>query len=73
MISPKVYIPLVFAIVAAFVIFLWTGDNSYLVAILVSLAAGGAGVAAKPAPQVSQREVNDLSRQKRGLIRGSRS
>lgn len=69
MISPKVYVPLAIALVAAVLLFLLTGDKSYLIALLVSLAAGGAGVAVKPAQGVSQREVSELSRRKRGLIR----
>jgi len=66
-ISPKVYIPVLVAVAAALAIFLLTGDKSYLVTILLSLAAGGAGVAVKPAPEVTQDEVNKLSERKRGL------
>jgi hypothetical protein len=62
--SPKVYIPVLLAVVAAVALWLLTGDKTFLVSILVTLAAGGAGVAAKPAPEVSQAEVNDLSRKR---------
>jgi hypothetical protein len=68
-ISPKVYVPLAIAFVACLLLLILTGDKSYLIALLVSLTAGGAGVAVKPAPEVTQREVNELSRRKRGLIR----
>jgi hypothetical protein len=60
--SPKVYVPMVFAIIAGIALWLLTGDKTFLISILVSLAAGGAGVAAKPAPGVTQKEVAALSR-----------
>ncbi len=66
-ISPKVYIPVLVGTIAAFALFLLTGDKTYLAAILLSVAAGGTGVAAKPAPEVTQEEVEELSRRKRGL------
>jgi hypothetical protein len=66
-ISPKVYVPVLVAILAAIALFLLTGDKSFLITILLSLAAGGTGVAVKPAPEVTQEEVNQLSRRKRGL------
>lgn len=66
-ISPKVLIPTAIAVVAALGIFLLTQDKSYLVALLVSLVAAGGGIAAKPAPEVTQAEVDDLSLRKRGL------
>jgi hypothetical protein len=56
--SPKVYVPVIFAVLAAVALWLLTGDKSFLVSILVTLAAGGAGVAAKPAPLLTQREVS---------------
>lgn len=67
MISPKVYVPVLVAILAAIALYLLTGDKSFLITILLSLAAGGTGVAVKPAPEVTQEEVNQLSRRKRGL------
>lgn len=62
--SPKVYVPVIFAVLAAVALWLLTGDKTFLVSILVSLAAGGAGVAARPAPLLTQREVNAASRKK---------
>lgn len=66
-ISPKVYIPLAISLLAALLLFLLTGDKSFLVMIALSLVTGGAGVAAKPAPEVTQLEVQRLSERKRGL------
>lgn len=63
-ISPKVYIPVLVAVVAAVALYLLTGDKTYLVAVLLSLAGGGAGIAAKPAPEVTQAEINELSRKR---------
>jgi len=67
MISAKVYVPVIIGILASIALFLLTGDKSFLVTILLSLVAGGGGVVAKPAPEVSQAEVEDLSLRKRGL------
>lgn len=60
-ISPKVLAPIALSIVAAVALYLLTGDPTYLVTILIGLAAGGAGAAAPPAPGVTQRDVSDLS------------
>ncbi len=60
--SPKVYVPVVVAVVAAVALWLLTGDKTFLASVLVTLAAGGAGVAAKPAPGVTQKEVMQLSK-----------
>jgi hypothetical protein len=65
--SPKVYVPVALSIAAALILWLLTGNETYLVSVLVSLAAGGAGVAAKPAPGVTQEEVHQLSRENRRL------
>lgn len=62
-ISPKVYIPVGIAILAGIALYLLTGDKTYLISILISLGAGGAGVAAKPAPGVTQKQVVALARQ----------
>lgn len=69
MISPKVILPLAISLIAALLLFLLTGDKSFLVMIALSLVGGGAGIAARPAPEVTQRQVNQLSRRKRGLVR----
>jgi hypothetical protein len=61
-ISPKVYVPVAVAVLAGVALYLLTGDKTFLISVLVSLAAGGAGVAAKPAPGVTQKEVAALSR-----------
>lgn len=65
--SPKVYVPVALAVVASIALKLLTGDDSYLVGLLVSLVAGGAGAVAPPAPAVRQDEVARLSRRNRGL------
>lgn len=57
MISPKVYIPLLISIVAAVVLMLITGDDTYLVTILIGLIAAGGGYAANPAPGVTMEEI----------------
>lgn len=59
--SPKVYVPIIFAVLAAVALWLLTGDKTFLVTILVSLAAGGTGIAVKPARGVTQKEVQRLS------------
>lgn len=62
--SPKVYVPVLIAVAAAAALYLLTGDKTYLVAVLLSLAGGGAGIAVKPAPEVTQAEINQLSRKR---------
>lgn len=64
-ISPKVYIPVLISIVASFALKLLTGDDTYLVGILVGLAAGGGGLAAPPAVGVTQKQVAALARKRR--------
>lgn len=66
-ISPKVIAAVLVPIVAAAALAALTGDKSFLVAILLTLAGGGAGIAAKPAPNVTQVEVEQLSRRNRGF------
>ncbi len=65
-ISPKVYLPVLAALLAAIALYLVTGDKTYLVTILISLTAGGVGVAAPPAPYVKQAEVARISENRRG-------
>lgn len=66
-ISPKVIAAVLVPLVAAAMLAVLTGDKSFLVAILLTLAGGGAGIAAKPAPNVTQLEVEHLSRRNRGF------
>jgi hypothetical protein len=66
--SPKVYVPVALAVVASIALKLLTGDDSYLIGLLVSVVAGGAGAAAPPAFGVSQAEVVRLARRKRQRI-----
>jgi hypothetical protein len=67
-ISPKVYLPVAIAVAASIALKLLTGDDTYLVGLLISLVAGGAGAAAPPAPGVSQADVARLAQRKRGRI-----
>jgi di/tricarboxylate transporter len=66
-ISPKVYISLALGIVAAAVLWLITGDETFLVAILVPLVGAAGGVVAPAAsgqgnlPPVTQGEVQRLA------------
>jgi hypothetical protein len=60
-ISPKVFYPVLMALAAAAALYLLTGDQSFLVTILISLAGGGIGIAASPAPGVKQAEVEQVA------------
>jgi Na+/citrate or Na+/malate symporter len=62
-ISPKVYVPVLVAIVVGIALALITGDSTFLATVPISLVAGGAGAAAPPAPLVTHEEVTALSRQ----------
>lgn len=64
-ISPKVLLPALLSLLAAVALYLLTGDDTYLVMILLSLVGGGIGIAAPPAPGVSQAEVTRLAAKKR--------
>jgi hypothetical protein len=64
-ISPKVYLPVLISIAAAVALKLITGDDTYLVGILVGLAAGAGGAAAPPARDVTQAEVARISANRR--------
>ena len=59
--SPKVYVPVAIAITASVALKLLTGDDTYLVGILVGLVAGGGGVVAPPAFGVKQSQVARLA------------
>lgn len=63
-ISPKVYLPVGIGLVAALALYALTGDETYLVGVLVSLTGGAAGYGADPAPRVSQAEVNRWSHER---------
>jgi hypothetical protein len=65
--SPKVLAAVLIPLVAALLLWLLTGDKSFLVAVLLTLTGGGTAVAVKPAPGVTQKDVIRLSEQKRGL------
>lgn len=61
--SPKVYIPTILALAACLALKLLTGDDTYLVAALISLAAGGTGAVAPPTqtPGVTQADVEEVA------------
>jgi hypothetical protein len=65
LISMKVYVPVLISIVAAVALTLITGNETYLVTILIGLAGGVGGVAAPPAPKVTHRDVVQLSKRRR--------
>lgn len=67
-ISPKVLYTVGLSVAAAVALWLITGDDSFLVAILLSLAGGGAGVAASPAPGVKQAEVDAVALGKAEIV-----
>jgi hypothetical protein len=64
-ISPKAAAATLAPLVVAVFLYLITGDSSVLYLALGSPIAGGAAVAAPPAPGVSQEEVVELAEQKR--------
>lgn len=68
MLSPKAVAATLIPLFAAALLFLITGDNTYLVACLLALVGGGAAVAAPPAPGVRQEEVDALSEQRRDRL-----
>lgn len=67
-ISPKVYAPLVVALLASTALYFLTGDESFLVAILLQLIAGGVGVAVAPAPGVDQVDIDDVSQGRATIV-----
>lgn len=66
-ISPKVIAATLVPLIAAALLWLITGDDTYLVAALLALTGGGAAAIARPAPGVDQKDVAQLSRRKRGF------
>lgn len=60
-ISPKALAATAVPLVAAALLWLITGDDTYLVGILLALAGGGAAVLSPPASGVTQRDVVDLA------------
>jgi hypothetical protein len=64
--SPKaIYAALVPAVAAA-LLWLITGDDTYLVGILLGFVSGGAAIVAPPAVGVRQAEVEQLAKRRRG-------
>ena len=63
-ISPKAIIAFLLPFIAALILFLLTGDKTYLVGLLLAVAAGGGAVVAPPALGVKQSQVAGLSRAK---------
>jgi len=61
-ISPKALVAGLVPLLAAVALYLVTGDETYLVGVLVGLVAGGGAAAAPPAPGVKQRQVKQLQR-----------
>lgn len=64
-ISPKAIWAAAAPIVAAVALYLITGDQTYLVGVLLGLVSGGAAASAPPAPGVTQREVAGLAQRKK--------
>ena len=61
-ISPKAIVAFLIPFIAAVVLYLVTGDSTYLVGLLIAAATGGGAVLAPPAPGVTQRQVKRISR-----------
>lgn len=59
--SPKAAAAFLLPFVAAVLLWLITGDNTYLVGLLLAVIAGGGAALAPPAPGVSQQEVANLA------------
>jgi hypothetical protein len=59
--SPKAIVAFLLPFVAALILFLLTGDKTYLIGLLLAVAAGGGAVVAPPAAGVRQRDVADLA------------
>lgn len=66
-ISPKAIWATLVPLLAAIALLLITGNDTYLVAILLALTGGGAAILARPAPGVDQKDVEQLARRKRGF------
>lgn len=63
--SPKAVVAFLLPFVAALILFLLTGDKTYLVGLLLAVAGGVGAAAAPPAPGVKQHEVARISRSRR--------
>lgn len=64
-ISPKAIAATLIPLFAAALLYLITGDDTYLVGCLLALVGGGAAVLAPPAPRVRQAEVAEISESRR--------
>lgn len=64
-ISPKAVAAFLLPFAAALLLYLITGDDTYLVGLLLAVASGGAAVVASPAPGVKQAEVAKIASAKR--------
>lgn len=71
-ISPKAVAATLIPLFAAALLYLITGDDTYLVGCLLAFVGGGAAVLAPPAPRVTQAEVAELSEQKRDRFGSAR-
>lgn len=60
-ISPKAIVAFLLPFVAALILFLITGDSTYLVGLLLAVVAGGGAIVAPPAPGVTHKDVTDLA------------
>lgn len=63
--SPKALVAFLLPFVAASVLYVITGDDTYLVGLLLAVVAGGGAVIAPPAAGVKQAEVEQLAERKR--------
>lgn len=63
--SPKAVAATLIPLFAAALLFLITGDDTYLVGCLLALVGGGAAVIAPPATGVKQSDVEQLAERRR--------
>lgn len=64
-ISPKAVWATLVPILASLALFAITGNDTYLVGVLLGLASGGAAASAPPAPGVSQKDVAGLAERRK--------
>jgi hypothetical protein len=64
-VSPKVYLPTLFLVLAGAALYALTGDEAFLYIAGAGLAGGGIGAAAPPAPGVGQHDVKRLAQRRR--------
>jgi hypothetical protein len=64
-ISPKAIVAFALPLVASLALYLITGDDTYLVGVLLAIATGGSAAVVPPAPKVRQREVAATARARR--------